>query len=153
MDRRLAHVALIVMAEDRKVRIEVGYGLESIVTDSIASRVINEVFLPDVQRGDRDLAVRDSVGRLLKTISGEAGLEGDRSPEGPAGRGKRPLGFLEKVMIGIAVLFFLVLLVTNPQLALWLLFTFLSGGRGGGGRGRFGGGGGRSGGGGASGSW
>jgi len=67
----------------------------------------------------------------------------------------RPLTLFEKVLVGIAVLFFLILLITNPSLALYLLFTILSGGRGGGsgGRGGFSGGGGRFGGGGASGSW
>jgi uncharacterized protein len=62
------------------------------------------------------------------------------------------LTLFEKVLIGIGILFFLILLITNPSLALYLLFTILSGGRGGG-RGGFSGGGGRSGGGGASGSW
>jgi uncharacterized protein len=145
---------LIVMADDNRVRIEVGYGLEPVITDYVASRVINDVFIPNVKSGDADRAVRDSVGRLIKTISGEAGTESGPGAEGQDGPRKRPLGFLEKVMIGIAALFFLILLVTNPQLALWLLFTILSGGRGGGGgRGSFRGGGGRSGGGGASGSW
>jgi uncharacterized protein len=58
----------------------------------------------------------------------------------------------EKLLVGLAVLFFIILFITNPSLAIYLLFTILSGGRGGG-RGGFGGGGGRSGGGGASGSW
>jgi uncharacterized protein len=61
----------------------------------------------------------------------------------------------QKILIGLAVIGFLILLVTNPSLALYLLFSLMSGGRGGGGGGGggFSGGGGRSGGGGASGSW
>ena len=42
----------------------------------------------------------------------------------------------EKILIGIGVLgFFLILLITNPSLAIYLLFSILSGGRGGGGGG------------------
>ena len=48
------------------------------------------------------------------------------------------------VLIGLAVIGFLILFATNPSLAIYLLFSILSGGRGGGG----GGGGGYSGGGG-----
>ena len=45
------------MAADRKLRIEVGYGLEAQVPDAIASRVINDVIVPRIQAGDRDGAV------------------------------------------------------------------------------------------------
>jgi uncharacterized protein len=57
------------------------------------------------------------------------------------------------VILGIG---FVILFITNPTLAMYLLFSILSGGRGGGfggGGGGFSGGGGRSGGGGATGSW
>jgi len=67
----------------------------------------------------------------------------------------RAKSIVNMIFVGLAVLVFLVLLITNPSLAIWLLINILSGGRGGGGGGGggFGGGGGRSGGGGASGSW
>jgi uncharacterized protein len=58
------------------------------------------------------------------------------------------------ILFGILAVGFLILLVTHPGLAIYLLFSLLSGGRGGGGGGGgFSGGGGSSGGGGASGSW
>jgi uncharacterized protein len=61
------------------------------------------------------------------------------------------------IIAGLVGLGFLVLFITNPSLAMYLLFSILSGGRGGGGGGGggggFSGGGGRGGGGGASGSW
>jgi len=68
----------------------------------------------------------------------------------------RAKSIVNMIFVGLAVLVFLFILITNPSLALWLLVSILSGGRsggGGGGGGGFGGGGGRSGGGGASGSW
>jgi len=145
-------LAVFIMANDRRVRIEVGYGLEALVPDITAGRVINDVIVPSIRNGENDRAVREGVAALLAAISGEAGAAE------PGGSGARPstrLSTGEKILAGVAILFFLILFITNPSLALWLLFNIFSGGRGGGGSGRgsFRGGGGRSGGGGASGSW
>jgi uncharacterized protein len=145
-------LAVFIMAADRKIRIEVGYGLEALVPDITAGRVINDIMVPAIRNGENDRAVRDGVSALLGVISGEPGAP---ASEGTQVRTTRRFSTGEKILAGIAVLFFLILFITNPSLALWLLFSLLSGGRGGGGSGRgsFSGGGGRSGGGGASGSW
>src|ERR1700756_3963228 len=47
-------LVLFIMAADRKLRFEVGYGLEGQVPDAIASRVINDVIVPRIQAGNRD---------------------------------------------------------------------------------------------------
>jgi uncharacterized protein len=143
-------LALFVMATDKKVRIEVGYGLEGQVTDATSGRVINDEMVPRLQKGDNDGAVKAAVERLIAVVSGDDTAAG--GSEEPQGTPPRPLKPFEKLLIGIAILGFLILLITNPSLAIYLLFSILSGGRGGGGGG-FSGGGGRSGGGGASGSW
>lgn len=142
-------LVLFVMAEDRRVRIEVGYGLEGQVPDAVASRIINDEMVPRLQQGDSDGALTAAVDRLLAVISGD-GAAGGGQVQPPA---TPPLTLFQKILIGIGILGFLLLLITNPSLAIYLLFSILSGGRGGGGRGGFSGGGGRSGGGGASGSW
>jgi uncharacterized protein len=143
-------LVLFVMAEDQRLRIEVGYGLEGEVPDALAGRVINEEMVPRLQAGDRDGAVRAGVDRLIAILSGDEAAAGGAAE--PGAKPSRPMTLFEKLLVGLAVLFFIILFITNPSLALYLLFTILSGGRGGG-RGGFGGGGGRSGGGGASGSW
>lgn len=144
-------LVLFIMTEDRKIRIEVGYGLEGVVPDAIASRVINEILIPNIQSGDNDRAVQEAVASLIETISGRKAAKSRE--EGENQYGKHTFSVGEFILIGIAVLFFLVLFITHPSLAIWLLFSILSGGRGGGSGGGFRGGGGRSGGGGASGSW
>jgi uncharacterized protein len=153
---------LFVFANDRSTRIEVGYGLEGKVPDAIASRILSEVILPRIAAGDRDGAVQAGVNTLLAAISGGmGGSTGERTPtersedSSQAGSRGRPMSYPEMVLVGLLVLGFLVLLVTNPSLALYLLFSILSsGGRGGGGGGGgFSGRGGSSGGGGASGRW
>jgi uncharacterized protein len=141
-------LALFIMVADKRVRIEVGYGLEGQVTDATAGRIINDEMVPRLQSGDNDGAVRAALDRLIGVIGGEAQGGGNR-PQEPA-----KVTWMQKIIIGIAILGFLILLITNPSLAIYLLFSILSGGgRGGGGGGGFSGGGGRSGGGGASGSW
>lgn len=143
-------LVLFVMTEDHRVRIEVGYGLEGQVPDAVASRIINDEMVPRLQRGDGDGAVTAALDRLLAAISGDAAAGGGQAQP----QSSPSLTWLQKILIGIAILGFLLLLITNPSLAIYLLFSILSGGRGGGGGGGgFSGGGGRSGGGGASGSW
>jgi uncharacterized protein len=151
-------LVLFVFSDDRKLRVEVGYGLEGQVPDAIASRIIREAIVPRVQAGDRDGAIRAGVAALIAAVDGRAGAPepAAATPDHPrpAG-GASSLGLGEMVLIALVVLGFLVLLVTNPSLALYLLASAISGGRGGssGGGGGYSGGGGRSGGGGASGSW
>jgi len=154
-------LVLFIMAEDRKIRIEVGYGLEGIVPDAIASRVINDILTPGIRVGDNDRAVTDAIASLIQTISGRPSpsttpSQGVSSEEKPRGRST-----VSTVLLVIGIIFFLILFITHPTFTLWLLFNIFSGGRGGGfgggggwgGGGGFSGGGGRSGGGGASGGW
>ncbi len=144
-------LVLFIMAEDRRARIEVGYGLEGVVPDIIAGRIINDILVPGIQAGDNDRAVTEAVTGVLDAIAGPQGQSAEAGGEGVK---SKPLSSVNKIFIILAVIGFLILFITNPSLALWLLFSILSGGRGGGGGGGgFRGGGGRSGGGGASGSW
>ena len=117
-------LVLFLFASDRKARIEVGYGLEDRVPDAAASRVLNDVILPRIRAGDRDGAVLAGVDDLLAYIRGDArgatepvpatGSAPDRAPS-------RPMTLLEMVVIGLVVVGFLILLVTNPSLAMYLL--------------------------------
>jgi uncharacterized protein len=149
-------LALFIMSEDRKIRIEVGYGLEEVVPDAIASRVINEVMVPRIQAGQRDEAVTAAVDSLIEVI----GRQSTALPLAPPPVQSPPLSLFRSIFYGIIAILILGFVFTHPALALYFLTTILSGGggsvRGGGGGwggGGFGGGGGRSGGGGASGSW
>lgn len=136
-----------VLAKDRRIAIEVGYGLEGQVPDVVASRIINEVMVPKLRAGESDAALASGVDALLQAIEGKPFVQIDGSPAGGAA-GPSTGKTILFVLLGAA---FLLLLITNPRLALTLLFVMASRG-GGGGRGGFGGGG-RSGGGGARGSW
>ena len=143
-------LVIFIFTGDRKVRLEVGYGLEGQVPDAVASRIIQETILPRIKAGDADGAVTAGVDRVLEVLGGDSAAPRARDSGQPGGA---PLGPLAWIFIALAGLGFLALAVTHPGLAIWLLFNLMSGGRGGGGGGGWSGGGGRSGGGGASGSW
>jgi uncharacterized protein len=169
-------LAIFVLADDRAIRFEVGYGLEGQVPDAIASRIIGEVMVPRLKAGDRDGAVTHGVDATLGILDGQpassieaqaatgtdlgaapgAGAPGTQGapayPYDGGRRGPRPsvhhsLLFIICQWILIAAV--LLFLITHPRLAFWLLMTIFSQSSGGGGGG--GGGGGFSGGGGRSG--
>jgi uncharacterized protein len=153
-------LALFVFAQDRKLRIEVGYGLEGVLPDVVASRIIQEVAIPRLRAGDPDAAITATVGALLERLGGESSPPPTPDPYERVQRRRASPANL--ILFGIVGAIFLILMITNPRLAMFLLFSMMSGGhrRGGwGGGGGFGGGGGyrggggRFGGGGASGSW
>jgi uncharacterized protein len=59
---------LFLFMQDRKVRIEVGYGLESTLTDARAARIIADTIVPAMKRGDVDDAVTDGASAMLAAI-------------------------------------------------------------------------------------
>lgn len=62
---------LIVAKNDRKLRIEVGYGLEGALTDATSKRIIDEIITPKFRSGDFAGGISDGVDRILKVIDGE----------------------------------------------------------------------------------
>jgi uncharacterized protein len=62
---------LVVAKDDRRLRIEVGYGLEGAIPDSVAKRVIDERITPRFRDGDFYGGVRDGVEQLIKLAEGE----------------------------------------------------------------------------------
>lgn len=150
-------LVLFIMSQDHRLRIEVGYGLEGQVPDALAGRVINEVIAPRIRAGQPDAAVTSGIDAIAGIISGQ-GLP--NAPQRRSGRGQQqPLTLGQLILFGIIGIVVLIVFITNPSLAIWLLMSIMSGGGRsrddgwGGGGGGFSGGGGGSGGGGASGSW
>ncbi|OEU77884.1 MAG: hypothetical protein BA869_10125, partial [Desulfuromonadales bacterium C00003107] len=81
---------LLVAKEDRKIRIEVGYGLEGKLTDLLAGRIIDNEISPRFKQGDFDGGIIAGVGAMTQAVRGEYKGTGR-----PAGKKKRsPLGLL-----------------------------------------------------------
>lgn len=144
-------VLLIAAMEQRKVRIEVGYGLEGILSDGKCGEIIDRYILPRFRQGDFAGGLSAGTYSIASVIANDAGVEltGILDEETPQGyhRGIPPI--LQLIIIVILAIFF----IRHPFLFL-LFFRGGMGGGGGGFGGGFGGfGGGGSGGGGASRGW
>ena len=64
-------VLLVVAKDDRKVRIQPGYGLEGAIPDITAGRVIREYLAPKFRQGDYEGGLADATAQLVKLIDGE----------------------------------------------------------------------------------
>ncbi|MCB1877514.1 MAG: TPM domain-containing protein [Chromatiales bacterium] len=64
-------VLLIVVPNERKVRIEVGYGLEGALTDALSRTIIDREILPRFKAGDYPNGVKQGVDAILAAIKGE----------------------------------------------------------------------------------
>ncbi|WP_130872072.1 TPM domain-containing protein [Pseudomonas bubulae] len=149
---------LIVARDDRKLRIEVGYGLEDRLTDAQASVIINQIITPAFKTGDYNQGISDGVGAILQVLGGTALAE-------PAYASSQGDGsdFMAEHPGGVMLLFILFVLVVAACQFYGICNSgggggsrsggFGGGGFGGGGGGGFRGGGGSFGGGGASGGW
>ena len=93
---------LVVAKDDRRVRIEVGYGLEGAIPDSLAKRVIEERITPRFREGDFYGGVRDGVDQLMRLA------EGEKLPppaQAPAGR----IGSADPMQLLIPAFFFILI--------------------------------------------
>jgi uncharacterized protein len=165
---------LIVAPTERKVRIEVGYGLEPILTDALSSVIIQTAVLPKFKAGDLEggvMAGTDAVIAQLALPDEEAKAKAQQAFEVAADADRAPRA---SPIIGLIIFIIIIVLLSSifggrrrgglGSALPWIILNgMLSGGRGGGGGwsggggggggGGFSGGGGSFGGGGSSGSW
>jgi uncharacterized protein len=92
---------LLVAKDDHKARIEVGYGLEGVVTDAISSRVIREYLAPKFRQGDYAGGLTDATTVLVKLVDGEP-LPAPMVPE-PSGGGGAGSSLPFAVMVGLFI--------------------------------------------------
>lgn len=67
-------VLLLVAPAERRVRIEVGYGLEPVLTDAKAGRIIREKITLEFKKDNFDKGIVDSVEAIKKVVKGEEGV-------------------------------------------------------------------------------
>ncbi len=149
-------ILLAIYSEDRKIRIEVGYGLEGAVTDAISFSIIQNEMRPRLQAGHAVAAVWAGSSALMAASRGE--YEGSGKTLGDRQRGRSSRGLPLPILFLLLFIFLRVIGRGGRRRGGPFIF-FGGGGRGGGfggggfGGGGFIGGGGGFGGGGASGGW
>jgi uncharacterized protein len=174
---------LFLFMADHKVRIEVGYGLESSLTDADSSRIVQDVIVPRMRSHDVDGAASSGVAAMLETISPSySGVTPPPSAETNAPPVAVGVFIAMFALVGLLFLFLIVVIILRivygirygylvlregpkkakadmKSSAFWggatggFIGSISSGGGGGGFGGGFSAGGGDFGGGGASGSW
>lgn len=77
-------VLLLVAKNDRRLRIEVGYGLEGALNDATARRIIDEDITPRFKQGDFYAGINAGVDRVISVIDGEP-LPAPRQQDGATG--------------------------------------------------------------------
>jgi uncharacterized protein len=149
---------LFVFPGSRKVRLEVGYGLEGAMPDALAIRILDEQVLPRFRTGDYDGGIAAGVDAAIAATKGE--YKGTGRTQGQSRAQKLPF----PLILLLGALFFFV--IVPALLGRGRGYSYINrggwggggfgggfGGFGGGGGGGFSGGGGSFGGGGASGGW
>lgn len=149
-------VLFLVVKDDRKMRIEVGYGLEGALPDALSSSIIRNVIKPYFRNDQYYQGVKNGLGAIILAIKGE--YTADKQPTDE--KNKIPVGTI------LSILFFIIVFFLRGGrrggLGSFIFWGGLGGfgggfggsrGGGGGSFGGFSGGGGSFGGGGASGGW
>ena len=95
-------VLLLIAKDDRKLRIEVGYGLEGVLNDATAKRIISDVITPRFKQGDYFGGVDAGLEAIVKVVGGEP-LPAPRSTSRNQGSDLEsllPLGFILVFVVG-----------------------------------------------------
>ena len=64
-------ILILLAMEDRKARIEVGYGLEGAISDLRAKEILNQILIPKIKEGKLSMGLIDSLNRIADYSSGE----------------------------------------------------------------------------------
>lgn len=164
-------VLLIVAPNEKKVRIEVGYGVEGVMTDALAALIIHDQILPAFRNGGFERGIEQGTDAIIAQLRLDPVEAKARAAKAAAPKADKPV--IPIVVIGVIFFFLFISMIGRGRgrrggadgILLWLAAEALSnsgrgrggwgggGGFGGGGGGGFGGGGGGFGGGGASGGW
>jgi len=62
---------LLIAKDDHRIRIEVGYGLEGVLTDAMSNRIISETIAPSFREGNFYEGIDAGLGQMMKLIEGE----------------------------------------------------------------------------------
>lgn len=146
-------ILLLVVKNDRKMRIEVGYGLEGVVPDALASSIIRNDIAPYFRKNEYYAGITSGINAIISAIGGEYNADFKEDSKG--------IGFTGIIILLIIIFVILSFIPKSARIGRGGGYTYHggswgSGGFGGGSSGGFGGfsgGGGSFGGGGSSGSW
>ena len=96
-------VLIVVAKEERKVDIELGYGLESYITDYDTKHIIDELIIPAFKQSNYYQGLDDATNRIIAQLQGNYSAEDSKSE----------IPFWAYIVIGIVILFILIIIFTG----------------------------------------
>src|ERR1019366_4436953 len=126
-------VLVVIVPQDRKMRIEVGYGLEGTLTDVASNRIIRNLMTPQFKAGNYDRGVEDGVRAVIAQLEGQP----DVAPDAAANNGTKPssnglspaMPWPMRIMLGAFIFgiigLFTFMGVMTPGFGGWFLYGFL----------------------------
>jgi len=118
--------ALIVIArDDRRIRIEVGYGLEGVLPDALAGRIIDRAMTPAFRRGDFAGGTRAAIDVIGAAIRGDPDL-GARLPAARPSSDTGVPGLAAAVIFLAVIGTFALSALFSKGGAGWFLYLFLT---------------------------
>ena len=115
-------VIFIVAEQDRRMRIEVGYGLEPVLTDAESGRILDNIVRPAFRNGDFAGGIERGVDAILSALGGEE-VPAQPAAETPESGGGVPAGFLLIFLFVIGT--FSLIAVTTSGCQSWFLYFML----------------------------
>lgn len=94
---------LVVAKDDRTLRIEVGYGLEGVLNDATAKRIIDDIIVPRFRQNDFNGGIAAGVAGIMKVIDGEPLPAPDKERRAEQGAGWKqllPVALIASVVLG-----------------------------------------------------
>jgi len=133
-------VLLVVVPQERRMRIEVGYGLEGLLTDGIAGSILRASLAPRFKAGDFDRGIEDGVGAIIAVLEGRGYQGATDTATGVSTQATESTGssrntlnvpdlpWYQRVLMGAFIFgiigLFTVIAVVTPG-AGWFLYLFL----------------------------
>jgi len=126
-------ILLLIAKNDRKMRIEVGYGLEGTLPDALCGRIVRDEIVPKFRENDFSGGISAGVNAILSVLAGEYSPSERTSPSGNSHSGSSRndfagMGLLEKILVSCFVFGILGLFegigILTPGVG-WFLYFFL----------------------------
>ncbi len=136
-------VLIFLAAQERRIRIETGYGVEGILPDGLVGDILDRNVIPYLRKGDYDSGLSSAMVAVSSIIAKDAGVSLTGAPQTrrqPVSRQKKGSSVFSLIMLFIVMSLLLGTRQGRRMLPFILLMLLMGGGRGGGGFGGFSGG-------------
>lgn len=120
-------VLLIVSLKDRKLRIEVGYGLEGALTDKISHEIIEYTLKPEFKKGNYYKGISKAVTLIIQTIKGEYKQSNINNHRSSSGFIHYTNYFLSQIPDGLFGFLAIIIFVFMPKVIRLIGFSLLFG--------------------------